>query len=58
MIATTKNYQVGDFIDALNTEGKWCVAVVTKVNPVTGYIDFAYYGWSSKYDETNIIPGC
>jgi hypothetical protein len=50
MIATPKHYQVGDFIDALDTQGDWCVAVVTRVNPITAFIDFAFYGWSSKYD--------
>jgi hypothetical protein len=52
----TLAHKVGDFIDVLDTVSKWCVALVTAVDPQTGLIDFTFVGWGSKYDERNVDP--
>jgi hypothetical protein len=49
-------HKVGDFIDVLDTVGIWCVALVTAVNPLTGFIDITFIGWGSNYDERNVNP--
>jgi hypothetical protein len=48
--------KLGDFIDVLDHVGKWCVALVTAVDPRTGFIDFTYVGWGSNYDESKVDP--
>ena len=58
MTAATQTlaHNVGDFIDVLDTVGKWCVALVTAVDPQTGFIDFTFIGLGPQYDERNVDP--
>jgi len=62
-----ERFQVGDFVDAQDSSGKWYEAVITHLSEDT--VKVHYFGWSSKWnctlrrrisssDKDMPIPGC
>lgn len=47
---TAANAKVGDFIDALDTDGRWCICRVTEADK--DKIKVHFIGWAEKWNES------
>jgi hypothetical protein len=45
-----KSYTQGAFLDALDTQGAWCVSFIKRVHSDCETLDLGFVGWAPKYD--------